>query len=152
MNRLEEIEAIKQLKYRYFRALDTNDWELMKSCLTEDCESWYSSGKYSFQGREAIVGFLSESMSGDHFLTMHHGHHPEIEVQSDTTATGTWYLEDQVIDLKHQFTLTGGAFYRDEYVKQDGSWRIRKTGYDRTFEQIEPRRSDQQILQNMFRR
>ena len=35
MNELLEIEKIKQLKARYFRALDTNDWALFGSTLTE---------------------------------------------------------------------------------------------------------------------
>ena len=32
------------------------------------------------------------------------------------------------------------AFYEDEYVKQDGSWKIRSTGYKRTYEEIQSRK------------
>ncbi|HJP66700.1 MAG TPA: nuclear transport factor 2 family protein, partial [Actinomycetota bacterium] len=58
------------------------------------------------------------------------------------TATGIWALEDVVISLDHQVTIRGAAFYRDEYVKIDGSWRIKHTGYERVFEEIEPRNDD----------
>ena len=67
-------------------------------------------------------------------------HHPEIEFQSATTARATWALEDQVIETKAQITIRGAAFYHDEYVKQDGVWLIRSTGYERTFEEMESRK------------
>jgi hypothetical protein len=152
MNRLEEIEAIKQLKYRYLRALDTNDWKLMAECLAENCQSWYGGGKYSFSGRDPIIRFLDEHMSGDQFLSVHQVHHPEIELTSEATAKGVWYLTDVVLDLKRGLDLFGAAFYEDEYVKRDGRWWIQRTGYRRTFEQWQPRRPEQQITENMFRK
>jgi hypothetical protein len=30
--------------------------------------------------------------------------------------------------------LQGAGFYSDEYVKVDGEWKIKHTGYERTFE------------------
>ena len=77
---LYEIEQIKKLKHRYFRSLDTNEWALMADCLTEDCEADYDSGKYSYSGRQAILDFFSKFMDGPKFLSLHHGHHPEIEL------------------------------------------------------------------------
>ena len=38
-----------------------------------------------------------------------------------------------------ELTIRGCSFYDDEYVKQDGAWRIRRTGYKRVFEEIQPR-------------
>jgi hypothetical protein len=38
--------------------------------------------------------------------------------------------------------IHGAAFYEDEYRKgDDGKWRISKTGYTRTYEQMLPRKS-----------
>jgi hypothetical protein len=45
-----------------------------------------------------------------------------------------------VIETQAQITIRGAAFYYDEYVKQDGTWRLRSTGYKRTFEEVESRR------------
>ena len=36
--------------------------------------------------------------------------------------------------------LRGAAFYEDEYVKLDGEWKIKSTGYRRTYEEIQPRK------------
>jgi hypothetical protein len=136
MAQLDEIEAIKCLKYKYFRCLDRKEWESMAECFAEDAETAFDSGKYSFKGVDAIMGFLKEGLGSPKAISMHHGHHPEIEVTSETTARGSWYLEDIVIFLEANLTLHGAGFYSDEYVKIDGAWKIRKTGYQRTFEEF----------------
>ena len=55
-------------------------------------------------------------------------------------ATGVWALDDVVIEEKWSLTIRGAPSTSDEYVKQDGRWRIRRTGYKRTFEEIQPRK------------
>ncbi len=136
---LAEIEAIKRLKYKYFRCVDCKLWDELAECLTEDATTSYSGGKYSFQGRDEIIQFLQKGLGRHSMLTMHHGHHPEIEFTSETTAKGIWALQDYVIDLKRNTTLFGAAFYHDEYAKVNGEWKIKFTGYDRTFEEVSDR-------------
>jgi len=134
MKHLEDIEAIKRLKYRYLRCLDRKLWDELAECFTEDATTAYSGGKYSFRGRDAIVRFLRESL-GPAMLSMHHCHHPEIEITGDSTATGVWALEDYLIMTKSNRGMRGAAFYKDEYVRVDGEWKIKSTGYDRIFEE-----------------
>ena len=57
-NELLIIEKIKQLKYRYFRAVDRHDWTLLATTLTEDCVARYDNGKYGFDGRENLIAGL----------------------------------------------------------------------------------------------
>ena len=139
IDELREIEAIKQLKYRYMRAIDEKLWQQMEECFVEDATCSYSGGKYAFAGRAAIMKFLTESMDRPTFLSSHRVHHPEIEILSETEARGTWALDDYVIDEQHGLTIHGAAFYRDEYVKRDGEWKLKHTGYTRTFEQMQSR-------------
>src|SRR5262249_22591183 len=47
---LVQIEAIKQLKYRYLRCLDQKLWDEMADVFTADCVAAYSGGKYAFEG------------------------------------------------------------------------------------------------------
>ena len=152
MAELQEIEAIKKLKYKYFRTLDLKQWDKMAECFTEDAKTSYSGGKYSFEGRDTIMGFLKQGL-GTHMISMHQGHHPEIELTSDTTATGIWALQDYVIDLKRNTSLFGAAFYHDEYVKVNGEWKIKSTGYERTFEEVFNRGDIKslKLTQQMFR-
>jgi len=132
---LIELEAIKRLKYKYLRCLDQKRWAELAECFTENATSAYSGGKFAFDGRDAILDFLSKAMGADSFISSHTVHHPEIELTSETTATGTWALQDVVIETNAQIVIRGAAFYRDEYVKVDGEWKILFTGYERTYEE-----------------
>ena len=136
---LVEIEAIKRLKYKYLRCLDQKLWDEIAECFVDDATSSYGGGKYSFEGRDAILEFLKDAMGADSFLSSHRVHHPEIDFTSETTATAIWALEDVVIDTKWDITIRGAAFYEDVYVRDDGVWKIQHTGYKRTFEEIQPR-------------
>jgi len=138
MDDLREIEAIKQLKYRYMRCLDQKKWDELRECFTDDVVTSYGGGKYAFEGREAVMRFLVDAMGAPSFLSSHRVHHPEITLTGPDTARGIWALEDTVVDPERRFVLQGAAFYEDEYVRQGGRWLIRRTGYERTFELIEP--------------
>lgn len=136
---LVEIEAIKRLKYKYARCLDQKRFDEIGECFTDDATAAYSGGKYEYRGRDEIVGFLRRTMSAETFLSSHRMHHPEIDLTGPDTATGTWALEDTVVETQWQITIRGAAFYSDEYVKVAGEWRIRHTGYKRTYEELQPR-------------
>jgi uncharacterized protein (TIGR02246 family) len=138
MDEFREIAAIERLKYRYMRCLDQKRWDELAACFTDDATTAYGGGKSTFAGRDAIMRFLVDAMDRPSFLSSHRVHHPEIELTSPSTARGTWALEDFVLDPERKLIIQGAAFYEDEYVKVDGQWRIRSTGYQRTFEFVEP--------------
>jgi hypothetical protein len=139
---LVELEAIKRLKYRYLRLIDTKEWDELTTLFVPEATATYSDGKYSFDGRDAIMGFLSDAMASKNMLTSHKVHHPEIELLDPSTARAVWALEDVVVHLDYNMTIRGAAFYTDEYVKVDGEWKIKHTGYERVYEEMEPRSSD----------
>jgi hypothetical protein len=132
---LLEIEAIKQVKYSYFRLLDLKRFDELGELLTAGCTASYEDGRRSFEGRAAIVRFLTDSLADPGIVTEHHGHHPEVVVTGQDTATGVWYLQDRVIVAGADLEIGGTAFYRDEYVKTDGRWYIAHTEYERVFEE-----------------
>jgi len=57
---LEDIELIKQLKYRYCRCIDTANLEELKTLFAEDASVRYQGGSYLFeaQGRDKILEAL----------------------------------------------------------------------------------------------
>lgn len=139
VSRLNEIEAIKQLKFTYLRALDLNRWDLLAECLTEDVSCWYDSGNYKREGRSEVLEFLrGTSLARPENSSLHLASHPVITLQSPTRASGTWALSDTVIDRTKQTLLRGAAYYEDEYAKVGGHWKIRSTGYDRLYELRDP--------------
>ncbi len=137
MEEILEIEALKQLKYKYFRCLDSKLWDELGEVLTDDATAAYDSGKYSYDGKPAILEFLSGSLGDREVISMHMGHHPEITLTGADTAEGVWYFEDYVIFTKADLRLRGAGFYRDRYRKVDGRWKIEHTGYARTYEEMQ---------------
>lgn len=134
---LVALEEIKRLKYRYLRCVDTKDWDGLADTFTVDATADYGTPVYGeplrFDGRAAIVGFMSDKLGPD-MITAHFAGQPEIDVDGDE-ATGVWNFEDRVIATRYQVVITGVAFYEDRYVREgDGRWRIRHTGYRRTYE------------------
>ncbi len=151
MEELLIIEAIKTLKYRYLRAVDTHDWELMRSTLSDDCVARYDGGKYSFDGGDGVVAGIKSFMDSPDVVTQHNCHHPEIEVISDTEARAKWYLQDLVFNLKENWMLFGTAIYDDEYRKEDGQWKKCSTRYERIMETVTaPIPENLSFTHNMF--
>ena len=52
---LQEIEAIKRLKYRYMRCLDQKHWEEMRTLFVDDATARYSDGMYSFDSADVVM-------------------------------------------------------------------------------------------------
>jgi len=120
-----DMEAIRRVKYKYWRCLDKKTVDDLADCFTEDAVADYGP-KIKLQGRQAVVDFLKRAM--DRFVGgVHHGHNPEIELTSNTTAIGTWALYNYMIEKQTNLRIRIGGFYYDEYVKERGQWRIKST-------------------------
>jgi hypothetical protein len=145
MSQLEELEAIKQVKYRYLRFIDCKQWTELRDVFTEDVTVTYDKGRYSADGLDAVIGFLLGTLERTDVASMHQVHCPELEITSSTTAKGVWYFHDHVVNpgevsggMPGHSILQGAGFYEDVYIKIAGEWKIKHTGYERTFELIIP--------------
>lgn len=117
-----DIEAIKQLKARYFRTLDTKDWEGYRQVFTDDVViDTTESGGERIEGADAFLEYLGTALAGA--TTVHQGHMPEITLTSDTTATGIWALHD-IVMWPGGMRLDGFGHYHETYRKGDDGWRI----------------------------
>lgn len=140
MNEFESIEAIKQVKYRYLRALDTKHWDDFAATLTQDITADYGASigaAHQFTDRAALVDFMQSSLPAN-VISEHRVTHPEITVTGPDTASGIWYLQDRVIMPDYDLTLIGAAFYHDAYRRTADGWKISATGYQRTYEATMP--------------
>jgi hypothetical protein len=135
MDTAAELEAIRRLKYAYFRTLDLKEFDQLGLLLTEDATAAYEDGTTVLEGRAAIVSWLQSVLADPGMVTEHHGHHPELTFSSDTEAKGTWYLQDRVIIPAADLEIGGTAFYEDRYRRTSEGWRIAHTGYTRVFEE-----------------
>jgi hypothetical protein len=142
------VEDIKQLKARYFRCLDTRDWDGYLAVFTPDAivdstEAFvpkdHSGAPIVIDGvvppkpdphlrSTDIVKFVAElRVILDGVSTVHHGHMPEIVVLSETTAAGTWAMEDKLRWPKGSAMrdMHGYGHYRETYERLPAGWRIK---------------------------
>lgn len=139
LERLIAIEEIKQLKARYFRSMDTKDWAGLTAVFAPDAEldmrgeaaDKSKAAQGLVRGGEEVGAFIRNAVHD--LVTVHHGHMPEIEILSETTARAIWAMEDVLRwpeggPLK---TLQGYGHYHETYRKVDGAWRIQTSRLSR---------------------
>ena len=120
---MDDIEAIKQLKHRYFRGLDSQDWALYGACFADDIVvDLTRAGGGLYEGKPA---FLAYATAMPLVQSVHQGHNAEIELTSADTATGIWALEDYNI-WQDGSQNHGWGHYLESYVRCEGRWLIHR--------------------------
>jgi hypothetical protein len=131
---LVDIEAIKRLKARYCRLLDTKDWAGWRQVFTDDFLSDTSpSGGKLIRGADEFVAFTRKSLRSQ--PTVHQVHAPEIALTSPTTADGVWALED-VVRFSPGVNLRGYGHYTETYEKVGTEWLISSSTLTRLREDV----------------
>jgi hypothetical protein len=139
IERLTAIEEIRQLKARYFRCMDTKDWPGLQAVFSSDAEldmrgeaaDKSKAAEALIVGNANIMPFIRNAVLD--LTTVHHGHMPEIDITSPTTATGIWAMEDVLrwppgAAVK---TLHGYGHYHETYRKTEDGWRIQSSRLSR---------------------
>jgi hypothetical protein len=137
MERLHEIEEIRQVKHRYLRCVDLKLWDEIGDTLTENAT--LDAGTSAFgklaeiTGRSEIVAFFRAGL-GPTMLTGHTATQPEITVDGGT-ATGVWSHRETVLATRHRIVIASMGYCEERYERgADARWRIARTGYVRTCE------------------
>jgi hypothetical protein len=118
VQRLADIEDIKQLKARYASACDDNyNPDTLAPLFAEDAV-WDGSTMGFAEGRESIREFFAAASALVPFA-VHQVSNPLIEIDGDT-ATGEWFLWQPMVFQGQALWMS--AVYHDKYVRQDGKW------------------------------
>ncbi|MCT2398564.1 nuclear transport factor 2 family protein [Novosphingobium mangrovi (ex Huang et al. 2023)] len=127
LERLEAIEAIRNLKARYFRLMDTKQWSALKGVFTRDMKVLTPGGDIWLCGGAAYAQSLKTSL--EHAVSCHQGLTGEIEVQDAENASAIWAMQDVIVwDTAHPRegwkSILGRGHYHETYRVEDGAWRI----------------------------
>lgn len=138
MNDLEKLVAIaeiRRLKARRVRSMDTKDWAGYAACHTSDAVTTTFQSEVGdadpVVGGEAIAARLARQLEGR--TTAHQIHEPEIEITSQTTATGIWPMEDMLwwSEGGSGHWIHGYGHYHETYERIDGEWLIKSRSLSR---------------------
>jgi hypothetical protein len=129
---LEDIGAIKELKYRYLRACDRKEPDVVRDCLDPEGAVIAYEGFPRFSDRESFVQVYREMACKPTIIDMHHGHNPEILLTGADSAVGTWDLYFNSIDTEAKTVLQMACVYSDHYTRRQGRWWITETATRRT--------------------
>lgn len=137
LQRMEALESIRQLKHRYLNACDLKEVETIRNCFAEG-EILIDYGPIGqFSDRDSFVALYQQLACNDRVKDMHHGCNPEIELVSETEATGRWGLYYFNLDAVTGATLQLGAVYFDRYRLIRGEWKIVETRVERLSELVQ---------------
>ncbi|MDE8654079.1 nuclear transport factor 2 family protein [Novosphingobium album (ex Liu et al. 2023)] len=142
--RLAAIEAIRQLKARYFRGVDMGDGALVRSILAEDCvldymgcctdpvsgEDFMPAMNVVLKGRDA---WKADAFEGPRIVTVHQGNDPDITIESPSAASGIWSFTDRFfLPPGGPYTrLVGWGRYYETYENKGDGWKLKTTRIER---------------------
>lgn len=120
LDRLESLDAIRQLPAKYALTLDMRDMDAMVSLFPADVRV----GKDA-SGRLALRGYMDGTLRSPFTGTSHHTGGHIIEFDDPDHAHGIVYSKNE-----HETPVAGGQdewvimqmMYADDYVRHDGRW------------------------------
>ena len=127
LDRLLAIEDIRSLKARYFRYMDTKQFDRLPELFAADLRVLTPAGEVHIEGGAAFAASLKHSL--EHSVSVHQGFMEEIEIIDPLNATGIWAMQDAIEWAdKHPVqgwkSISGRGHYHETYRKIDGTWRI----------------------------
>ena len=122
LTRMEDIEAIKQLKAEYCDICDDDhNPDRITTIFAED-GIWEGAGFGKAQGHAAIRELFKKFQTLISF-SQHQVLNPVIKIDGDR-ATGIWYFFGPFTFYKDNQAKWLAARYQDDYVKVNGEWKI----------------------------
>jgi hypothetical protein len=129
--RLEAIEAIKNLKARYWYCCDQKDVEGVRDCFAEGpVEIHYDGPVGLVRHRDGLYEVFKDLACQSHIVEMHHGGPPRIEVHSSDEASARWGLVYHLLNTEARTISVVGGYYDDEYMRVAGEWLISKARFE----------------------
>jgi ketosteroid isomerase-like protein len=140
---LAAYEAIRQVKARYCRLLDTKDWDGFIALFTEDAvmDVEEDTGNPPIRGHAAILDQVRFAVTDAR--SAHQVHSSEIDLRGEEAQVVT-AMQDRVIwaegkcPIPGAQSITGFGHYVERYVRQDGVWKIASLKLTRLIVEVHP--------------
>lgn len=129
IEKLIAIEAIKVVKAKYFRFVDTKDWDGLRAIFTPDAQLEVPEARTGPAGIDQSLIFFEQALEGA--VSVHFGHMPEIEIESENHARAVWPMDDRIYWPPERASILGYAHlrgfghYHETYERLNGEWKIK---------------------------
>lgn len=128
--RLCALEEIRVLKARYCRAIDTKQWDLLRSLFTEEARFEGFGSAPDGANVDTFVQGVADRLRDA--VSVHHCHTPEIVFFGVDVARGIWAMQDvlqwpeplQLREMPNALGFVGFGHYEEEYRRIDGHWKM----------------------------
>ena len=124
VSKMHSILELQRLKGLYFYYLDHKDWAGWCNQFTSDAKLLVDQEDGTVETTEGIgnvIEYVKERLAT--IKSVHHGHTPLYEFESDLTASGIWAMSD-IIYYSDETVLYGYGHYRERYRKDEGVWKF----------------------------
>jgi hypothetical protein len=123
--RLREVEdsiAIRDLKTRYWCALDRLQLEAVRDCLSAGAR--IDMEGVACHARDEFIDYVRRASDRAGLFNLHAGQNPRIFIEGPDNAAGNWDVLFTSIDVDARVTIQMTGEYVDTYVRRDGRWWI----------------------------
>ncbi len=124
LQELSDTVEIGNLLTRYCRAVDSKDWDLYRSLLTDDAHLDYSAAGLVVGTRDEAVAYLNRHQ-GSITVGMHYVTNVESQIDGDSAVVVAMWFNAVALPGQEGITFFHGR-WRDELVRTPLGWRIRK--------------------------
>jgi hypothetical protein len=124
---IEDIEAIRLARSKYYKAVDERRWDEAVE-LYSDQASVDFAGIWKGQTKKGIKQVLLDMVGANTSATFHCAFLPIVEVEGDT-ATAVGYLETHSLPVGSEETHSQIGRVEDQYIKEKGKWKLKRAVY-----------------------
>ncbi|HZM31081.1 MAG TPA: nuclear transport factor 2 family protein [Acidimicrobiales bacterium] len=121
-------QDIAEVLVRYTAAIDRRDWDLLRTCFTEDCRADYG-GIGSWRGVDGITDYMVTAHAGMGH-TLHRLSNIVVSLDGDA-ADARSYVDAVVMAADGRSGINAMGFYDDRLERTGAGWRIAERRFTR---------------------
>lgn len=128
LRRLQDLEAIRQLKAQYCRYVDTKRWQDLLQLFTATARFEGFGSVPDGVDAAAFVQGVSRRLEGA--ISVHQCHQPEIQFLGEGAARGIWAMQDYLQwppeKQSAEQGFMGWGYYEEAYVRDSQGWKMER--------------------------
>lgn len=126
VTRLEDIHAIKRLKYNYWKACDGKNPTSVLQCFSSKEVHIDYEDFGLFRSAQDMVDKYVTFACHPYLIEVHHGKN-EIITLNSSGADGLWSMNYSLVDEQNDLVINLNGIYQDKYIQESSRWVIKES-------------------------